>query len=127
MSDGTLEQINPSPRFKGEILKQVYRVWLFRKLLPVFLLEIAVFALILYRLGRSVFIQRVLENALNVFFVNPSGIVSFFFSAFANASVATKVLTLLAAVLVAFLLRHLTQGFLRLILVRENYFSRAGK
>lgn len=127
MSDGTIEQLNPSPRFKGEVLKQIYRIWLFRKLLPVLIFEVAVFAFVLYRLGRSVFIQRVLENALNVFFINPSGVFSFLFSAFQNASVATKVMTVITAILVALLLRHLTQGILRLILVRQNYFSRAGK
>lgn len=113
--------------FKGEILRQVYRVWLWRKFLPVLVVEVAVLALILYSLGRIVFVQSVLENAFTVLFLNPLKIFPFVTSAFISAPLATKVFTLVAAVLLAILLRHLTQGMLRLFLVRENYFSKIPK
>lgn len=114
-------------KFRGEILRKIYRVWLFRKLLPVLVFEIVVFAAALYFLGRAVFVQRVLENALNVLFSSPSNIVPFGVSAFVGASLVTKSLTALVAVFLALVLRSVTQGILRLILVRENYFSRVGK
>lgn len=113
-----------APRFKGEILTKIYRVWLFRKLLPVLIGEIVVLSFILYLLGRTVFIQRILENMLNIVFISPPQLISFFVSAFTNASLLTKFLTLGLTVLMALLIRHLTQGILRLVLVRKNYFGR---
>jgi hypothetical protein len=109
---------------RGQVLKQVYRVWLFRKLLPVLVVEILVLVLILYKLGQVIFFQRILENALKVFFINPSQIISFVVSAFVEAPWATRILGFAVLVLVALLLRHITQGILRLILVRENYFGK---
>lgn len=117
----------PSPRFRGEVLKQIYRVWLFRKLAPVLILEVLIFSFILYNLGQAVFIQRVIENAINVFFVAPSSILPFFISAFVNTTFLTKVLLVGVVSSIALILRHATQGLLRLILVRQNFFSRVGQ
>ncbi len=119
-----MNEVATQTKFKGEILRQVYRVWLWRKFLPVLIIEIAVFGFILYSLGRIVFVQRILENAFTAFFLNPFRIFPFITSAFVSASLATKIFTLIAALLLAVLIRHLTQGLLRLFLVRENYFSR---
>lgn len=116
--------MTPTPKFKGEILRQVYRVWLLRKFLPVLVLEIVLIFAVLYVLARYVFLQRVIENASSVFFQNPSGIFSFFISAFTSAPVATKIFSIALLALVAILLRQLTQGLLRYILVRENYFGK---
>ena len=115
---------NASPRFKGQILNKVYRVWLMRKLLPVLIFEIVLLSAVLYLLGKTVFIQRVFENALNVLFINPSQIIGFVIDAFARAPILTQILSIGLAVILAFLVRHLTQGLLRFILVKENYFSR---
>lgn len=116
--------IPTSTKLKGEVLRQVYRVWLFRKLLPVLVFEVVLLSAVLYGLGQVVFIQRVFENALNVIFTNPSGIGSFVVSMFARAPLVTQILGFGILVLLALLIRHLTQGMLRLFLVRENFFSR---
>ena len=113
-----------SLKLRGQVLRQVYRVWLFRKLLPVVVGEVLVLVLILYQLGQAVFFQRILENALNVFFASPSRIISFGVSAFVQAPWLTRILGAGSLILLALLLRHITQGILRLILVRENYFSK---
>ena len=127
MNDSTKNFSDTNSRIKGQILRQVYRVWLFRKLLPVVILEVMVLAVILYQLGQAVFMQRILENALGVLFSNPGQIFSFVISAFVGAPLATKLLGFAVLAFIALLIRHLTQGILRLILVRENYFSRIGK
>ena len=114
-------------RFRGEMLRQIYRVWLFRKLLPVLVLEIVVLALVVYELGQAIFVQRVMENGMRVFFANPPKIVPFFLWAFLSAHFFTKVLIVAVAVAVALLVRHITQGILRLILVKENYFGQIHK
>ena len=110
-------------RFHGQILRQVYRVWLFRKLAPTLVAEIIILSALLYGVGRMVFVERIIVNALNVFFLNPSQIFSFFVSAFAHAYGLTRFLAILVLVLVALLIRHITQGILRFILVKQNYFS----
>ena len=116
--------IPASPRFRGEILNRVYRVWLFRRLAPVVVAEVAALVLLLWRLARLIFLRRVAENALNVFSAHPYGLIAFFVSAFEHASLATQIVLVAALVALAFLIRHVTQGILRFILVRENYFSR---
>lgn len=121
------EKIEISPRFRGQALQKIYRVWLVRKLLPVLIIEVAVFSFILYKLGRAVFFQNIVNNALNVFLINPPQIFSFLISAFNKAPFGTKLLGIGAVILIALLLRHLTQGALRLILVKQNYFRQIQK
>lgn len=121
------EKIDVSPRFRGQIVQKIYRVWLVRKLLPVLVMEIAIFSFILYKLGKAVFFQTIVNNALNVFLINPPQIFSFLISAFNKAPFGTKLLGIGVVVFIALLLRHLTQGALRLILVRQNYFGRIQK
>ena len=116
-----------SPRFKGEVLKQIYRVWLWRKFFPILLIEVGVISFILYELAKSIFLQRVLENAMNIFFQDPPHIFSFFISAFVITGFITKILVLAMIVGLVFVIRHITQGLLRFILVRQNYFGKASQ
>ena len=111
-------------KFRGKILNKVYRVWLVRKFLPIFLIEIIVFSIIIYKFSRLVFVEKVLENFFRIFFQNPSGGLTFLSTAFSQTTTLTKLLTVAVVILVALLLRMLTQGFLRLILVRKNYFGK---
>lgn len=121
------EKIDTSPHFRGQIVQKIYRVWLVRKLLPVLIIEVAVFSFVLYKLGKAVFFQKIVNNALNVFLVDPPQIFSFLISAFNKAPLGTKFLGIGVVVLIALLLRHLTQGALRFILVKQNYFGRIQK
>ena len=116
--------ISVTSRFRGEVLNKIYRVWLFRTFLPVLIGEIVVFSFVLYELGKVIFFQRILENAMNVFFQNPTHLVSFFVFAFADARLATKALIVVVAIILALLIRQITQGLLRYILVRQNYFGK---
>lgn len=119
-----MNNIKLSNKFRGQVLKQIYRVWLFRKLLPVLIVEVVIFSFILWQLGRNVFVQKTLENALGVFFASPINVFQFFVSAFTHASFITQLLGVGVVVILALLIRHITQGILRLVLVRENFFSR---
>ena len=124
MNTPSVKSLPQTPRFRGELLNQVYRIWLFRRLMPVLAIEVAFFAILLYMLSRSVFVRRVLENALNVVFTDPTSIASFFISAFLHATLLTQVISIGIAIAIAFFVRHVTQGVLRLILVRQNYFAK---
>ena len=117
-----MEEINQ--KFKGEVLTKVYKVWLVRKLLPVLIGEVLILALLLYSLGRVIFIERVLDNALNVVFLSPPKILPFFGMAFMRTSLNAKFLGLGVALFIALLIRHITQGILRLFLVKQNYFAK---
>lgn len=123
----TTSSLATSPRFRGEMLNHIYRVWLFRRLLPVLALEVAILSLLFYGIAKLVFVERVVDNALEILFRNPSGIFSFAVAAFLHAPIATKLITAGSIVVIALLIRLLTQGILRWILVKENYFSRISK
>ena len=127
MNDTSTSSITTSPRFRGEMLNRIYRVWLFRKLLPVLALEVAILSLLFYGMARMVFVERVVDNGMGVLFRNPSGIFSFAVAAFLHAPIATKLITAGSIIAAALLIRLLTQGILRFILVKENYFSRIQK
>ena len=113
----------PRMRFRGDVLRKIYRVWFVRRLVPILLIEIAVLSALLYGLAHIVFVERIFANAITVLFREPSGIASFAVSAFLHAPVAAKLFTVALVVLVALLIRLITQGKLRFILLRENYFG----
>lgn len=115
------------PRIRGQVLKQIYRVWLVRRLLPVVIFEIVILGFVLYMLGHAVFVERIIDNGLKVFFLNPTGIFSFAVASFIKTRWITKILTILVVVFVALVIRHITQGILRFILVKENYFGKLPK
>ena len=127
MNDNFLPSASPSRRFRGETLNRIYRIWLFRKLAPVLALEIGILSLLLYAIAKRVFVERVVDNGMGVFFRSPSGIFSFVVGAFLHAPIATKLITAGIVILIALLIRLLTQGVLRFILVKENYFSRIAR
>lgn len=114
---------NATPRFRGQVLQKIYRVWLFRTLLPVLLVEVIAFSVILYAVGQLIFVERIIENGTRVLFSDPMQIFKFIGAAFLHATLLEEALVLALAVALAFLLHHLTQGFLRFILVRQNYFG----
>jgi len=113
-----------TPQFKGQVLKQVYRVWLIRRWLPVLILEILLLSALLYWFGRIVFVQRLLENWFKIFFFHPFQTIPFVISSFAKTELVTKIVSIALVVLLALLLRSITQGILRLILVKKNYFGK---
>ncbi len=127
MENITTTQVPKKEVFRGQVLRQIYRVWLVRKFLPVFIAEIAILTVLLYSAGRAVFVQRIFENASNVLFNNPQGIFGFGITAFTHASTPVKLFALAIAIVLALIIRKITQGLLRLILVRENYFGRIEK
>lgn len=123
-----MDIINPAvpgeQKFKGQILQNIYRVWLFRTFAPVLVAEVILLAAVLYTLGRTVFVERILGNFFKVLFADPAGIPTFLVGAFSHSSWTARATAIAAAVALAFIIRHVTQGILRFILVKKNYFSR---
>ncbi len=127
MENTSVQHVLGSSRFRGETLNKIYRIWLFRKLAPVLAAEIVIFSLLLYAIAKLVFVERVVDNGIGVLFRDPSGIPVFVIAAFLHAPIATKLITAGIVILIALLIRLLTQGILRFILVKENYFGRIQK
>ncbi len=113
-----------SNRFRGEILTKIYKVWLTRKFLPIFIAEIIILSAVIYGLARLVFFKKVIENAMRMEIVNASGIFKYLALAFARTPMLTKTLIVALVILLALLVRLITQGILRWILVRKNYFGK---
>lgn len=126
MQEKTFEENNSKSHFRGEILNRIYRVWLFRKFLPVFVMELVLISAVLYELGRSVFVERIMTNALQVLFLHPTGVFNFIAVAFIHTPILVKILSLAILLLLALIVRLITQGILRFILVRKGYFSKVG-
>ena len=124
MNNLAVQNIDQPRPLRGTILKQVYRVWLVRRFLPVLIAEVAVLSFVLYAFARLIFAERILDNGLKVFFARPSAMGEFFVRGFLHASLGTQVLTSGIVLLAALLVRHITQGILRFILVKENYFGK---
>lgn len=120
----TSPSLRATAKFKGQILRKVYRVWLLRKFTPVIAIELLVMTFLINELGHVVFVQRIIENATNVLFAHPRGFIGFIVAMFTNASTGERFLGISIIVFVAITLRHLTQGLLRWILVKENYFEK---
>ena len=114
-----------APRLRGQVLRKIYRIWLWRKLVPMLVIETAILTFVFIRLSTLVFMQRIIENATTVLFNSPSSIVSFAVSTFATASRLEQFLAVGFVILGVLFVRHLTQGVLRWILVRANYFGNA--
>lgn len=127
MENTSVQHVSGSARFRGETLNKIYRIWLFRKLAPVLAAEVVIFSLLLYGVAKLVFVERVVDNGIGVFFRDPSGIPAFVIAAFLHAPIVTKLMSAGIVILIALLIRLLTQGILRFILVKENYFSRIQK
>ncbi|MEK7082243.1 MAG: hypothetical protein AAB915_01015 [Patescibacteria group bacterium] len=125
MNNLAVQNISEPRPFRGTVLKQIYRVWLWRRFVPVLVAEVAVLSFVLYALARLIFVERVLQNGLAVIFTRPEGIGSFLIRGFLQASAPTQVLTAGTVLVAALLIRHITQGILRFILVKENYFGKA--
>ena len=112
------------PRFKGEIIRKVYRVWLLRKLLPILFLEVGALSFLLSQLAKVAFVQRVVENALTILFAHPGRVPAFVLTTFTASSLGKEFLGVSILVVVALLVRHITQGMLRWVLVQVNYFGK---
>jgi len=79
---------------KNKIVWKVYLVWLFKRIIPLFILEIAFLILVLFFLGKLVFVQKVFENAFLISAQNPLTVAVYMFGAFWQTSILKKVIVL---------------------------------
>ena len=79
---------------KNKIAWRVYFIWLFKRIIPLFILEIVFLVLVFYFLGQLVFVQKVFENAFLSGAQNPVLVASYMLKAFLNTSLIKKIIVL---------------------------------
>jgi len=79
---------------KNKIAWKVYLVWLFKRIIPLFILEIIFLIMVFYFLGKLVFVRQVFENAFLSSMQNPIVVASYMFKAFLGTSAVKKIIVL---------------------------------
>lgn len=125
MNETIRQSVVPNPRFRGEILRRIWRVWFLRRFLPVLAVEVVGLTLFAYWLSHAVFVRRIIENALNVLFDNPAKVIEFVIFAFLYASIAVKALAFTVLVLLTLLVWKIGKALVRYAMVKEHYFAKA--
>ena len=77
---------------KNKIAWKIYFIWLFKRVLPLFILELIILTLALFFLGKMVFVQKVFENAFLSSAQNPLVVAIYMFKAFWATSLIKKFL-----------------------------------
>ena len=80
---------------KNKVAWKIYFVWLFKRIIPLFILEIIFLVLVFYFLGKLVFVQQVFENAFLSSMQNPIVVASYMFKAFLSTSAVKKIIILI--------------------------------
>jgi len=75
---------------KNKIAWKIYFIWLFKRVLPLFVLEVILLILVLFFLGKLVFVQKVFENAFLASAQNPISLAVYMFGAFWKTSILKK-------------------------------------
>lgn len=81
-------------KVRGKVAWRIYFVWLFKRIIPLFILEIVFLVLVFYFLGKLVFVQSVFENAFLSSVQNPILVASYMFKAFLNTSIIKKIIVM---------------------------------
>ena len=79
---------------KNKVAWKIYFVWLFKRIIPLFVLEIIFLILVFYFLGKLVFVQQVFENAFLSSMQNPIAVALYMFKAFLSTSIIKKIIVL---------------------------------
>ncbi len=79
---------------KNKIAWKVYFIWLFKRIIPLFVFELVILVLALFFLGKLVFVQKVFENAFLASAQNPLVVAIYMFRAFWTTSILKKIVIL---------------------------------
>lgn len=76
---------------KNKIAWKIYFIWLFKRIIPLFVLELVLLVLVLWIFGRLVFVQQIFNNAFLASAQNPIRLASYMLDAFAATSWLKKI------------------------------------
>ncbi len=101
-----------SQLLKNRILWRIYVLWFFRRIMPLIVLQVALFALALKVFARYVFVSKVFRNAALMSEFSYWDVLKFIYNAFINTHPLTQVVILIILGVVALLIRDLVRALL---------------
>ncbi len=92
---------------KNKIVWKIYFIWLFKRIIPLFVLELVFLILVFYFLGKLVFVQQVFTNAFLASAQNPIEVAVYMFRAFLDTNFIKKAVVLALLALGILLMRDI--------------------
>jgi hypothetical protein len=77
---------------KNRIAWKIYFVWLFKRIIPLFIFEMVLLILAFYFLGKTVWVQKVFENAFLSNAQNPIEVSVYLFKSFLGTTLIKQII-----------------------------------
>jgi len=72
-------------KIQNQVMRKVYFIWFFKKVLPYALADVFVFGMFLYLVGKYTFVRVVMENFIRILLSSPESLMSYLADAAFNA------------------------------------------
>lgn len=107
-------------KIQNRVMKRVYFIWFFRRILPYVALEVLIFGVFLYFVGEHAFVRVIVDNSIQKMLFSPNSLLPYVFDAALNTKLVVQVSLLgaLAAMLLAF--RNVLYAFIQLNVFKEE-------
>lgn len=105
---------------QAQIMRQVYLVWFFKKALPFVLLEGLILFILLNQVARYVFVEKVLEGFVKIFFSNPFEFLAFFGKTFLKTKTIVQISLIGSSALALILSKNILQCVIQFHLVKNE-------
>lgn len=112
MDELTSKNHKVSQLLKNRILWSVYVLWFFRRIMPLIVLQVVLFALALKVFARYVFVSKVFRNAALMSEFSYWDVLKFIYNAFINTHPLTQAVILIILGVTALLIRDLIRALL---------------
>ena len=103
---------NETVKIKKRILVKIYTVWFFRRIFPLILAQIVLLAIALKVFANSVFVSKVLQNAIKVGDAGYWGSLKYLSISFLNTQPLTQIAILIGFGIGALIIRDVIRSLL---------------
>ena len=103
--------MNKQDLYKNKILWRIYVIWFFRRIIPLMLLQVAIFGLALQLFAKNVFVSKVLQNIGQVSELGYWAVLRYLLNSFLATHPITQVIILVILGVISLILRDLARGF----------------
>jgi hypothetical protein len=114
------QNITVQQLLKNRILWRIYLLWFLRRIVPLIILQVAVFVLALQLFAKNVFVSKIFQNVSVVAGAGYLNVLKYAFAAFLNTRPLTQAVILLILGVVALLLRD----FIRALTTYKSMWMR---
>ncbi len=112
--------MNNGLKLKNRIMRRVYAIWVFKRVLPYVAVESAGFAAMVYYFSKLVYVRSVIDNAIAAFFSNPQTWLFYEMSSFLNKGLAVQLLFLGSLALILFAARNVFKAAVQYAVLKEE-------